>query len=645
MTPDVKLQSSPPPRIVAPPSHVVDAGDVATPVKTNASPSQSQRKPASPVKSRLVSVQKPRSTAAGRRQRAKEAWPTEADVLFAVESLYDDELIPYGRILRKRLAEYAPSTRANPEVDAGRLRALCLASASCSLREEEGGEWSVRLTTGRPEAFVDVYCPLDRYPAALWAAAAEYFAGPECDSLELPGGRYACAQVLSSRCLPFLGGRSLGEICHFVQLAISHKKLLGYLNGSVVPYRNSQSMVKDLCAAARQCAVVPTATSGATGMSGAALGADSAANLNLPLASWEAAHVGLQKILEDSRSAGLEPVPLSNVKRLFRTMFQLELSETSLGHSKLSELLQDARLSDVCEVQLQGKGYVVVPRFPPGATVPPPSNMTATEMPAPQSMPTMIAAMPMATPTAMPSVAPSCSIGMFQMMPSSELSMPPPEFNASNWCCGAEAMPTEPPLPPPPPKVPTPTAFFSMEGREGYSQKNTFIHVVPPPSPPLVGARRRARSLPKEVGSELFFWEAAFHTYAFLPRSLESSNSEPAARTPTALSLSTPSPVFPPVPLPTATADGRPRFMAQMDDHMTLTLPELLQQVCQEDREGVTEGPQQSVQKFCPDEPLCLEDAGYCEKNTSGAVAAGVPGRSRRRYRRATAECPKVLSG
>jgi len=49
------------------------------------------------------------------------------------------------------------------------------------------------------------------------------------------------------------------------------------------------------------------------------------------------------------------------VKRLFRSRFQLELSETSLGHARLCDLLQDDRFSDVCRVKFQTNGYVVTP--------------------------------------------------------------------------------------------------------------------------------------------------------------------------------------------------------------------------------------------------------------------------------------------
>jgi len=54
-------------------------------------------------------------------------------------------------------------------------------------------------------------------------------------------------------------------------------------------------------------------------------------------------------------------MPLSNLKRLFRLLFDVELSETALGYSKLSECLQDSRVSGLCDVKLQGQGYIILP--------------------------------------------------------------------------------------------------------------------------------------------------------------------------------------------------------------------------------------------------------------------------------------------
>lgn len=65
----------------------------------------------------------------------------------------------------------------------------------------------------------------------------------------------------------------------------------------------------------------------------------------------------------DAQQAQTNQVPLSNIKRIFRSQFEMELSETSLGHSKLSELLQDDRLHDICTVRLLDQGYFVIPTF------------------------------------------------------------------------------------------------------------------------------------------------------------------------------------------------------------------------------------------------------------------------------------------
>lgn len=161
----------------------------------------------------------------------------------------------------------------------------------------------------------------------------------------LPGGRFSCAQSLVDRQLGFLRGRSLGQVCHIVQLAISQKKMLGYSTAGITPYAHSQSMLKDK-AAAQQNACASGATTG-----------------DLPLATWDTARAHLRVVLKASLEAGASSVPLSNIKRVFRAQFQTELSETALGHSKLSELLQDERLGDTCTVKLLDQGYFVIPLF------------------------------------------------------------------------------------------------------------------------------------------------------------------------------------------------------------------------------------------------------------------------------------------
>ncbi|CAE7030070.1 rsmB [Symbiodinium natans] len=234
-----------------------------------------------------------------------------------------------------------------PDVDIRHLKAICDESDLLDIAPEEGGDWSATFR-GRVQVFVDIYSPTDDFALETWRAAREYFHSlPESEAL-LPGGRYSCAQALVQRQLPFLSGFSLGEVCHLVQLAISKHKILGYCNGAVVPYSRSQSRVKEECAESQQpCVHAPKE--------------DPA--LTLALATLEKAREHLREILASAEvpcATGPSMIPLSNVKRLFRSRYQIELSETALGHSKLSELLQDQRFSDICEVQLQGQGYIVV---------------------------------------------------------------------------------------------------------------------------------------------------------------------------------------------------------------------------------------------------------------------------------------------
>jgi hypothetical protein len=152
------------------------------------------------------------------------------------------------------------------------------------------------------------------------------------------------------RRLGFLAGYSLGQVSHMVQLAISQKKLLGYLNGAVVPYARSGSMVKDQSAASRQpCASAPRAPWGGD------------------LVQWDHLRTCLKELMNHMPIDS--SMPLSNIKRLFRSRFHMELSETALGHAKLSELLNDPRLQDICFVKLQGHGYVVVHPHQRGRTI------------------------------------------------------------------------------------------------------------------------------------------------------------------------------------------------------------------------------------------------------------------------------------
>lgn len=65
------------------------------------------------------------------------------DLLMAVESLYNDQLRPYGRILRKRLSEHARAAgRRLGNISFDSLRKTCGMCPWLQVVPEEGGDWS-----------------------------------------------------------------------------------------------------------------------------------------------------------------------------------------------------------------------------------------------------------------------------------------------------------------------------------------------------------------------------------------------------------------------------------------------------------------------------------------------------------------------
>lgn len=279
--------------------------------------------------------------------------PNINEVLNAIESLYFDQLKPLGRILRKRIAEnYAPEEPLGsrlPEIDVLHLHQTCLSCPSLHVQPEEAGDWSA-VFVGRPQNFVDIFSRQDPFPETCWMQAAAYFGSLPPHDMQLPGGRYTCAQLLMERDLAFIRGMTLGQVCLFVELGISQRKVLGYSEGSVVPYAHSTSKVKEQRAISHQTAadVGEQCCDGVPGP--------------VTVATWPTARSCLRELLQGAGGCRREPaaVAMSNLKRLLRTHFAVELSETALGHSKLSELLQDQRFADICRVELRGNGYTVV---------------------------------------------------------------------------------------------------------------------------------------------------------------------------------------------------------------------------------------------------------------------------------------------
>jgi len=284
--------------------------------------------------------------------------PTMAEIIAAVHSLCADELKPFGRVVLKRLREHAAAAEASahglpiesvdpesmPRIDPKQLRKLCEECQLLRVAPEEGKEYSA-VPVDQTVNFVEVCDPQDPYDVKLWSSIAAHLDGMASTGLTLPCGRYACARALVAQQLPCLLGLSFGKVCHVVQLAISQRRLLGHREGRLVPFEASDECAKERCALQQQ----PFSSKKAE------------AATALPVASWEKTRACLQQLLlaADEKDAEL---PLSDVKRLFRRQFDVELNETALGYTRVFDLLQDPRLHDICTVHSQGNGQVSVRR-------------------------------------------------------------------------------------------------------------------------------------------------------------------------------------------------------------------------------------------------------------------------------------------
>jgi len=355
---------------------------------------------------------------------------------------------------------------------------------------------------------MDVYSPNDVYPQQLWDGAAAYFETLDGDDVLLPGGRYSCAQALAKRQLAFLEGYSVGKICHIVQLAISQKKILGYLNGGVVPYNHSQSMVKEQCVLFKQPCAGPIKSE------------------VMPISTWDQALTGVRKIMDVEIDRGQSVVPLSNVKRLFRSRFNLELSETMLGHLKLSDLLQDPKFGDICTVQLEGNGYNVIK----------PSIRRSISLedwlPVVEESGLLTGNSSLELDTEPRRVnlhldeAPCAETALYAEVDGVPLFPPTPSF-----------FPPTPSFPPTPvvrclarwPEMPAASpSTFAGRGSVRQIVQNTFIHTPLPPTTPVRTSRRRIQSVPRDMGANRDDWEASCHELIFLNKAIENDGNASA---------------------------------------------------------------------------------------------------------------------
>lgn len=142
----------------------------------------------------------------------------------ALESLYEDRIKPLANYVKGRLKE-----RSCPESLVKNFVEL-YAEHSDLFRVERPTQVDDEVTifcVKEPSWFkgwVDIDSPSDPYDEAMWQALEKFLDGEHT----FAGGRYGMARELMQRHLSFLAPHSLGEVCHIVQLAIQHRRLIVY---------------------------------------------------------------------------------------------------------------------------------------------------------------------------------------------------------------------------------------------------------------------------------------------------------------------------------------------------------------------------------------------------------------------------------
>jgi len=143
-----------------------------------------------------------------------------------LESLYEDRIKPMANYVKGRLKERSiaePIVKSFVDLYAQHTDLFIVQQPTPGSQTDEAAIFMVK----EPEWFkgwVDIDAPDDPYDEKIWEELAKFLDGEHT----FAGGRYGMARELTQRKLPFLEPLSLGEICHMVQLAIQHRRLIVY---------------------------------------------------------------------------------------------------------------------------------------------------------------------------------------------------------------------------------------------------------------------------------------------------------------------------------------------------------------------------------------------------------------------------------
>jgi len=249
-------------------------------------------------------------------------------VLRAILSLYEDQVKPEARILKKRLEEHG--IRSTVQELFAVIRAY---PEFFWLEGDTEGKWVAGLCELKGN-FVDVASKEDDLlkDEELWWRLDCFV--KVCRSL--PGGRYECARELQQQ--HFIRDRSLslGKLCHIVQLALDVQNIFGFnvKGNAIVPFEGSKSASKQQRCSANKLPERKLAK------------------------AWGLLRRNMQRILLKYGTVSLSEVKNSG---LFAGLSGEEpFDETTMGFPMLMSLLKDEHMQNLCKVEhLDGKLTVI----------------------------------------------------------------------------------------------------------------------------------------------------------------------------------------------------------------------------------------------------------------------------------------------
>lgn len=259
-------------------------------------------------------------------------------LLSSLESLYTDRIRPMANYVKGRLKERSwPESIVKNFVE---LYAEHPDLFDVQRPAQPTTDEAIIFLISEPSWFkgwVDIDSPSDEYEESLWEAFAGFLDGEHT----FAGGRYGMARELMQRNLPFLSELSLGEVCHVVQLAIQHRRLIVY----------HRKMLKPIQTVLSQSPGANVAASGGAAAAGATEGEEIQDMDDL-------CRVLFRMLLHHPQ--GLR---LCRLKQMIKHEFSRKLSEMTFQCTKLIELFGTEPLSGTFVLDAENDGNSIYVRL------------------------------------------------------------------------------------------------------------------------------------------------------------------------------------------------------------------------------------------------------------------------------------------